>query len=73
MFDFIIGGDGAGSVVRKAMALQVPGFTVETRAYPNYCTMIEFDRVGDDMSPNYLHGLYVRPFCVAGAIRPDFG
>ena len=28
----LIGGDGAGSVVRKAMALQVPGFTVETRA-----------------------------------------
>ncbi len=72
-FDFIIGGDGAGSVVRKAMRQQVPGFTVETRSYPNYCTMIELDRVGDDMDPHYLHGLSVRPFCVAGAIRPDPG
>jgi 2-polyprenyl-6-methoxyphenol hydroxylase-like FAD-dependent oxidoreductase len=72
-FDFIIGGDGAGSVVRKAMSRQVPGFTVETRSYPNYCTMIELDRVGGDMDPHYLHGLYVRPFCVAGAIPPDAG
>ncbi len=72
-FDFIIGGDGAGSVVRTAMRQQVPGFAVETRSYPNYCTMIELDRVGDDMDPHYLHGLSVRPFCVAGAIRPDAG
>ena len=72
-FDFIIGGDGAGSVVRKAMREQVPGFTVETRSFPNYCTMIELDRVGDDMDPHYLHGLSVRPFCVAGAIKADAG
>jgi kynurenine 3-monooxygenase len=72
-FDFIIGGDGAGSVVRRAMLQQVPGFNVETRSYPNYCTMIELDRVGDGMDPHYLHGLSVRPFCVAGAIRPDAG
>ncbi len=72
-FDFLIGGDGAGSVVRKAMQQQVPRFTVETRSYPNYCTMIELDRVGDTMNPHYLHGLSVRPFCVAGAMRPDAG
>ena len=72
-FDFIIGADGAGSVVRKALLRQVPGFAVKTASYPNYCTMIELDRVGDDMSPNYLYGLHVRPFCVAGAIRPDPG
>jgi len=72
-FDFIVGGDGAGSVVRKAMREQVPGFTVETRSFPNYCTMIELDRVGDDMDKNYLHGLSVRPFCVAGAIKGDHG
>ncbi len=35
--------------------------------------MIELDRVGDDMDPHYLHGLSVRPFCVAGAIGPDAG
>jgi 2-polyprenyl-6-methoxyphenol hydroxylase-like FAD-dependent oxidoreductase len=72
-FDFIIGCDGAGSVVRRAMVEQVPGFQVETKSYPNFCTMIELDRVGDDMDPRYLHGLSVRPFCVAGAIKPDAG
>ena len=33
-FDFIIGGDGAGSVVRKAMLQQVPGFNTETGRIP---------------------------------------
>lgn len=72
-FDFIIGGDGAGSVVRRAMSEQVPGFTVETRSFPNYCTMIELDRVGDQFDRNYLHGLSARPFCVIGAIKGDEG
>jgi kynurenine 3-monooxygenase len=72
-FDFIVGGDGAGSVVRKALRDQVPRFTVQTRSYPNYCTMIELDRVGDRLDENYLHGLSVRPFCVAGAIKGDHG
>jgi kynurenine 3-monooxygenase len=72
-FEFIIGGDGAGSVVRRAMREQIPGFTVETHSFPNYCTMIELDRVDQGMDPHYLHGLSVRPFCVAGAIRPDSG
>ena len=72
-FDFVVGGDGAGSVVRKAMVEQVAGFTVETRSFPNYCTMIELDRVGDQLDESYLHGLSVRPFCVAGAIKGDHG
>jgi kynurenine 3-monooxygenase len=72
-FDFIVGGDGAGSVVRRAMVEQVPGFNVETRSFPNYCTMIELDRVGDQLDRNYLHGLSVFPFCVAGAIKGDQG
>jgi kynurenine 3-monooxygenase len=72
-FDFIIGGDGAGSVVRKAIVEQIAGFTVETRSFPNYCTMIELDRVGDQLDKNYLHGLSVRPFCVAGAIKGNHG
>jgi 2-polyprenyl-6-methoxyphenol hydroxylase-like FAD-dependent oxidoreductase len=72
-FDFIIGGDGTGSVVRNALRAQVPGFTVETASFPNYCTMIELDRVGDQMDRNYLHGLSTRPFCVAGAIKGDQG
>jgi kynurenine 3-monooxygenase len=72
-FDFIIGADGAGSVVRQALEAQIPGFAVETRSFPNYCTMIELDRVGDQLDENYLHGLSVRPFCVAGAIKGDHG
>jgi len=72
-FDLIIGADGAGSVVRKAMLDQVPGFSVQTKSFPNYCTMIELDQVGDQLDKNYLHGLSVRPFCVAGAIKGDHG
>ncbi len=72
-FDFIVGGDGAGSVVRRAMVEQIAGFTTETRSFPNYCTMIELDRVGDQLDRNYLHGLSIRPFCVAGAIKGDEG
>jgi kynurenine 3-monooxygenase len=72
-FDLIIGADGAGSIVRKAMLDQVPGFTVQTKSFPNYCTMIELDQVGDQLDKNYLHGLSVRPFCVAGAIKGDHG
>jgi kynurenine 3-monooxygenase len=70
-FDFI--GDGAGSVVRDALLAQVAGFTVETKSFPNYCTMMELDRVGAQLDKHYLHGLSVRPFCVAGAIKGDNG
>jgi 2-polyprenyl-6-methoxyphenol hydroxylase-like FAD-dependent oxidoreductase len=73
VFDFVVGADGAGSVVRKAMVEQVPGFTVETGSHPNWCTMIELDRVENRLDPHYLHGLAVRPFCVAGAIKGDDG
>lgn len=72
-FDFIIGGDGAGSVVRKAMFQQVAGFTVESKSFPNHCTMIELDRVGDQLDKNYLHGLSNLPFCAAGAIKGEDG
>jgi kynurenine 3-monooxygenase len=70
-FDLIVGADGAGSLVRQAMAEQLPGFAVHTGSFPNYCTMIELDQVDAGMDPHYLHGLSVRPFCVAGAIKPD--
>jgi len=72
-FDLIIGGDGAGSVLRAAMLKQAPDFSVETRSFPNYCTMIELDRVGNQLDRNYLHGLSTSPFCVAGAIQGDEG
>jgi 2-polyprenyl-6-methoxyphenol hydroxylase-like FAD-dependent oxidoreductase len=72
-FDFLVGADGAGSVVRKAMVEQVRGFTVATGSYPNWCTMIELDRVEGALDPNYIHGLAARPFCVAGAIKGEDG
>jgi 2-polyprenyl-6-methoxyphenol hydroxylase-like FAD-dependent oxidoreductase len=72
-FDLVVGADGAGSVVRDAMARQVTGFTVEKKSFPNYCTMIELDRVGDRLDENYIHGLSTRPFCVAGAIKGERG
>jgi 2-polyprenyl-6-methoxyphenol hydroxylase-like FAD-dependent oxidoreductase len=72
-FDLIVGADGAGSLVRQAMIEQLPGFAVHTSSFPNYCTMLELDRVDGGMDPHYLHGLSVRPFCVAGAIKPDPG
>jgi kynurenine 3-monooxygenase len=72
-FDLIIGADGAGSLVRRAMRDQVQGFTVETRSIPNYVTMIELDRVRDRLHRNYLQALSIRHFCVAGAIKGDNG
>jgi kynurenine 3-monooxygenase len=72
-FDLIVGADGAGSTIRAGLQEQVPGFSVETKSFPNYCTMIELDRVGDRLHRNYLHGLSTRPFCVAGAIEGDSG
>jgi len=44
---------------------------VETKAFPNYCTMIELDGVGDQLDENYLHGLSVRPFCVPRGTNAD--
>ena len=68
-FDFIVGSDGTGSVVRKAMVAQIPGFTVETQSFPMYCTMLELDRVSDEWDTNYLYDLSTVPFFVfAGAI-----
>ena len=72
-FDLVVGADGAGSVVRRSLEEQWPGFSVTAKSYPMYCTMIELDRVGGSLDPFYLHMLSVRPFVVAGAIRGDDG
>lgn len=72
-FDLVIGADGAGSVVRRAMQRQVPGFTVETSSIPNYVTMIALDRLHDQMDKRYLQALSIRHFYVAGAIPGDDG
>lgn len=73
VFEFIVGADGAGSAVRQAFENQVPGFTTEHKSLPNWCTMIELDRVGGKLDPNYLHGLSTFPFVAAGAIKGDAG
>ena len=70
-FHLIIGADGAGSSVRRAMEQQISGFTVETKSLPNYLTMIELDRLSDQLDPTYLQALATRPFCMAGAIKGD--
>jgi kynurenine 3-monooxygenase len=72
-FDLIVGADGAGSTIRAALRDQIPGFTVTAKSFPNYCTMIELDKVGNLLDKNYLHGLSTSPFCVAGAIKGDEG
>ena len=72
-FDLIVGADGAGSVVRNAMLEQVPGFKVQTKSFPNHVTMLELDRVGEQLDKHYLHLMSISPFCVAGAIRGDAG
>jgi len=72
-FDLIVGADGAGSVVRRAMEQQVAGFTVQTRSIPNHVTMIELDRVGERLDKEYLQALSIRHFCVAGAVPGDDG
>jgi kynurenine 3-monooxygenase len=72
-FDLVIGADGAGSVVRRAMQEQVPGFVVELSEIPNYITMIELSRVGDRLDAHYLQALSVRHFNVAGAVPGEDG
>ena len=72
-FDLIVGADGAGSVVRRAMQRQLPDFTIETSSIPNYVTMIALDRLDDQMDRRYLQALSIRHFYVAGAIPGDQG
>ena len=72
-FGLVIGADGAGSVIRRAMQEQVGGFTVKRESIPNYVTMLTLDGVGDRMDSSYLHAMSIRHFYVAGAINGDDG
>lgn len=72
-FDWVVGSDGAGSVVRRSLEEQLAGFTVATKSYPMYCTMIELDQLDTELDKHYLHMFSVKPFVVAGAIRGDAG
>jgi kynurenine 3-monooxygenase len=70
-FDAVVGADGAGSVVRRSMEQQLPGFEVENTSIPNYVTMLELSRVGDSLDEHYLQALSVRHFTVAGAVNGE--
>jgi 2-polyprenyl-6-methoxyphenol hydroxylase-like FAD-dependent oxidoreductase len=70
-FDLVVGADGAGSTVRRAMQRQFQGFVVAQKSLPNYLTMIELDRLSDQLDETYLQALATRPFCIAGAIAGD--
>ncbi len=72
-FDFIIGADGGGSIVRQAMADQIPEFTTTHSEIPNYATMLELDQNTDELDPSYLYIMSTNPFCVAGAINGESG
>lgn len=72
-FDFIIGADGGGSVVREAMVCQIPELTTTYRAIPNYATMLELDQNTEELDPSYLYIMSANPFCVAGAINGEAG
>ena len=67
-FDFIVGADGGGSMVRHAMEEQITDFTTEYDEIPNYSTMVELDQNMDGFDKHYLHILNLSPFCIAGAI-----
>lgn len=70
-FDLVVAADGAGSAIRGAMERQVTGFSVQRKSLPNYLTMIELDRLSDQLDDTYLQALATRPFCIAGAIAGD--
>ena len=70
-FDLVVGADGAGSAIRAAMERQVDGFSVQRKSLPNHLTMIELDRLSDQLDDTYLQALATRPFCIAGAIAGD--
>eukprot|EP00873_Tetraselmis_striata_P024253 jgi/Tetstr1/444517/TSEL_032396.t1 len=72
-YDLIVACDGAGSMARRAMADQVPEFTVEKAHVNNYCTMIHFDQNTEDLDPQWLYVFNLDPLVVGGAISGDGG
>lgn len=72
-FDLLVGGDGAGSLVRKALVQQIDGFKVTQSSFPNYATMLELDLADASLDPSYLYVLSAHPPCIAGAINGQAG
>jgi len=50
-FDVVVGCDGAGSAVRRALQAQRPGFRVESAELANHSTMLALDLVGSAGAP----------------------
>lgn len=68
-FDFLIGADGGGSLVRKKMEQQLSYLTTEYAEISNYSTMLELDQNTEHLDPHYLHVFGGLPiFLVVGAI-----
>ena len=72
-FDLVVGCDGAGSAVRRALQAQQPGFTVQSSELLNHSTMLHLDlaRVAAEprLDANWLWVLSPpRVMMVAGAI-----
>jgi kynurenine 3-monooxygenase len=73
-FDLIVGCDGAGSSVRRALQKQLAGFEVASSELANHSTMLALDLAGagaasGSLDPNWLHVLSPPPvMMVAGAI-----
>jgi len=72
-FDLVVGCDGAGSAVRRALQAQQPGFAVESSELANHSTMLALDLAGAKDAPRLDKSwLYVlsppKIMMVAGAI-----
>ena len=68
-FDFLIGADGGGSLVRRKMEQQLPCIITEYGEIPNYSTMLELDQNTGHLDPHYLHVFGGLPIVlVVGAI-----
>jgi 2-polyprenyl-6-methoxyphenol hydroxylase-like FAD-dependent oxidoreductase len=73
-FDLVVGCDGGGSGVRRAIADHASGFAVEGADLGNHSLMLHLDQHLDELDPQYLYVLAVQPvMAVAGAINGPAG
>jgi len=73
-FDLVVGCDGGGSGVRRAIADHSSGFSVEGADLGNHSLMLHLDQHLDELDPQYLYVLAVQPvMAVAGAINGPAG
>jgi 2-polyprenyl-6-methoxyphenol hydroxylase-like FAD-dependent oxidoreductase len=73
-FDLVVGCDGGGSGVRRALAEGPADFSVESMDLGNQAMMLHFDQHLEELDPHYLYVLAIRPvLAVAGAINGPNG